>query len=166
MRAQKGFTLVELMIVITMVGVLAAVAQPKVSAAISKARASEFPAILHRIRVAQDISYTVNTNYGTQVMKSSDGTMQSELGIDPKSTFFTYTVIPVDFAHVLDAKDPSKYGQAYMVGCKVVKGIGGWSTDGVVLFYNSGLKYANPAEPVYKYAAGWVSGSDLSTYDN
>ena len=166
MQHKKGFTLIELMIVISIVGVLAAVAQPKVSAAISKARVSEFPAVLHRIRIAEDVYYTVHSSYGNSKMRSVDGTLQAKLGVDPKSTFFSYTVIPTSLSNALSADDASKYGQAYLVGCKVIKSVGKMDTSTVIFIDNSEIKYAEPASPVYEYARGWVGGSDLTDYDN
>ncbi|MCL1946612.1 MAG: prepilin-type N-terminal cleavage/methylation domain-containing protein, partial [Chitinivibrionia bacterium] len=46
---KKGFTLVELMVVIVIIGVLAAVAIPKMMAATNKAKAGEGPQILSAI---------------------------------------------------------------------------------------------------------------------
>jgi prepilin-type N-terminal cleavage/methylation domain-containing protein len=46
---KKGFTLVELMVVIVIIGVLAAVAIPKMMAATNKAKAGEGPQILRSI---------------------------------------------------------------------------------------------------------------------
>ena len=51
-RNQKGFTLVELMIVIVIVGILAAVAVPIYTANIKKAKMSECDAALGTIRTA------------------------------------------------------------------------------------------------------------------
>ena len=162
----KAFTLVELIIVISIVGILSAVAMPKVTTAIYKARTSEFPVILHSLKVSQDVYYTINSNYGNAILKSKDGSLDSTLGTNTTSQFFTYTIIPVDLAHWHHASTPSQYGQGYMVGCKVIKSIGQWGVNGIVLYDNSNIKVASPAEPVYKYAPGWVGSSDLNDYNN
>jgi prepilin-type N-terminal cleavage/methylation domain-containing protein len=49
----KAFTLVELMVVIVIVGILAAVAIPKFTTASHKAKASEFPTVLTSIYSAE-----------------------------------------------------------------------------------------------------------------
>ena len=49
----KGFTLVELMVVIVIVGILAAVAIPKFMDATNKAKASEFPTQLSAMYTAE-----------------------------------------------------------------------------------------------------------------
>ncbi|MCK4689094.1 MAG: prepilin-type N-terminal cleavage/methylation domain-containing protein [Candidatus Marinimicrobia bacterium] len=59
-KNQKGFTLVELMIVIVIVGILAAVAVPIYTANIKKAKMSECDAALGTIRTALRVYYATH----------------------------------------------------------------------------------------------------------
>ena len=59
----KGFTLVELMVVIVIIGVLAAVAVPKFSNAINKAHCVVVPHTLSKISMAQEAYYTESGEY-------------------------------------------------------------------------------------------------------
>ena len=63
LRNQAGFTLVELMIVIVIVGILAAVAVPIYQSNITKAKMSECDATLGTIRTALRIYYAEHGNY-------------------------------------------------------------------------------------------------------
>jgi len=63
LRNQAGFTLVELMIVIVIVGILAAVAVPIYQSNISKAKMSECDAALGTIRTALRVCYAQNGQY-------------------------------------------------------------------------------------------------------
>ena len=60
---QSGFTLVELMVVIVIIGVLVAVVMPKFANAIAKARASEIPHTLKIITSAQEMCYAETGDY-------------------------------------------------------------------------------------------------------
>ncbi|MCK4640138.1 MAG: prepilin-type N-terminal cleavage/methylation domain-containing protein [Candidatus Marinimicrobia bacterium] len=59
-KNQKGFTLVELMITIVIVGILAAVAVPIYTANIKKAKMSECDAALGTVRTALRVYYATN----------------------------------------------------------------------------------------------------------
>lgn len=64
MLAKKGFTLVELMVVIVIIGILAALAIPRFMQATSKAKASEIKPILKQVYTLQE-SYMQEANaYG------------------------------------------------------------------------------------------------------
>jgi prepilin-type N-terminal cleavage/methylation domain-containing protein len=62
-RNQKGFTLVELMIVVIIVGILAAVAIPMYQGATERAKASEAVAALGTIRGAMRVYYAEHGTY-------------------------------------------------------------------------------------------------------
>lgn len=59
MNVQKGFTLIELMIVIAIIGILAAIAIPSYQNYIKKAAYSEIPLAMSAIRTAVDTCYGI-----------------------------------------------------------------------------------------------------------
>lgn len=65
MRKNSGFSLVELMIVIVIIGVLAAVAVPIYNNNVTKAKMSEADAALGSIRTQLRVYYGENGNYPT-----------------------------------------------------------------------------------------------------
>ena len=62
-RNQKGFTLVELMIVVVIVGILAAVAIPMYTGSVKRAKASEAVAALGTIRSALRVYYAEHDSF-------------------------------------------------------------------------------------------------------
>ncbi len=86
---KKGFTLVELMVVVIIVGILASVAVPIYRANIKKAMASEGAALLGSVLTAQRIYYAEHNTYTTT---------KSELGVDTiGNKYFTdYTISSAD----------------------------------------------------------------------
>lgn len=54
MKKSKGFTLVELMVVIVIIGILAALAIPKLLGATSKAKLSEFKSVLKSVYTLEE----------------------------------------------------------------------------------------------------------------
>ncbi|MCM8805290.1 MAG: prepilin-type N-terminal cleavage/methylation domain-containing protein [Candidatus Omnitrophica bacterium] len=86
---KHGFTLVELMVVVIIVGILASVAVPIYRANIKKAMASEGAALLGSVLTAQRIYYAENNTYTTS---------KTALGIDTVGNkYFTdYTISTAD----------------------------------------------------------------------
>ena len=62
-KKQHGFTLVELMITVVIVGILASVAIPLYQANVTRAKAAEADAALGSIRTALRVSYAENGSY-------------------------------------------------------------------------------------------------------
>lgn len=62
---EKGFTLIELIIVIVIIGILAAIAAPMMSGNVQKAKRSEAVTILGALRTAQRLYYVDNDRYTT-----------------------------------------------------------------------------------------------------
>ncbi len=135
---KKGFTLVELMVVIVIVGILAAVAIPKFTMASHKAKASEFPTVLAQIFTAE-LAYEAETGSYCATFTSLG------MGGDPttQSTYFTYTVGSTDaslgFAKAAVKKD---FGDALVA-----------TPDTAGILFGTGKKEAT--ENLLKYATTW-----------
>jgi len=92
---KKGFTLVELMVVIVIIGVLAAVAIPRMMTATAKAKANEGPQILGAIsRMQHARAAEVGTFVAVSTINSADDTRwNTELGMSkPTSKNFSFVV--------------------------------------------------------------------------
>jgi prepilin-type N-terminal cleavage/methylation domain-containing protein len=63
MKRKKGFTLIELMIVIVIIGVLAAIAAPMMSSNVQRARRSEAVSIMGAIRTAERLYFVDRSTY-------------------------------------------------------------------------------------------------------
>ena len=110
-KNQGGFTLVELMIVVIIVGILAAVAIPMYQGATERAKASEAVAALGTIRGAMRVYYAehgtyVNANFvdGAQVTAGSvlDVSDTDLLGRYFSSECYTFDGVPTANAYSIE----------------------------------------------------------------
>ena len=79
----RGFTLIELMIVVAIMGILAAIAAPAYSDYVMRGKLTEATTALSNLRVQLEQYYQDNRNYGSTAA-SCGLTM-------PTQTYFTYT---------------------------------------------------------------------------
>lgn len=107
MRRQEGFTLVELMVVMLIIGVLAAIAIPSYISSLKAAREAVLKEDLHVMRQAID-SYTMDKEKGPQ---SLDDLVQSgylkEVPNDPMThSNSTWVTATSDVLESVDQSDP------------------------------------------------------------
>lgn len=106
-KQETGFTLVELLIVMAIVGVLMMVAVPRFESAIRMAREAALKEDLHVMREAID-SYTMDKQKAPQSLQDliQDGYLR-EIPLDPFTrTRDTWVTDASDSMHSLDQTDP------------------------------------------------------------
>jgi prepilin-type N-terminal cleavage/methylation domain-containing protein len=103
-RSQKGFTLIELMIVVVIIGILAALAIPRFMRATTKSKQSEAKNILKQI-YAMERAYRqeYDTYWGQGVVASAAAQAAlGRIGVDIMSTArYTYTITTADASNLL-----------------------------------------------------------------
>jgi type IV pilus assembly protein PilA len=103
-RSQKGFTLIELMIVVVIIGILAALAIPRFMRATTKSKQSEAKNILKQI-YAMERAYRqeYDVYWGQGVVASAAAqTALGRIGVDIMSTArYTYTITTADASNLL-----------------------------------------------------------------
>lgn len=86
MKTQKGFTLVELMIVVVIVGILASIGVPAYNDYVLRGKLTEAMTELAGMRVRLEQYYQDNRNYG-----SSAGACGLAMPASPDVKYFTYS---------------------------------------------------------------------------
>jgi type IV pilus assembly protein PilE len=143
-RRQGGFTIVELLIAVVIVGVLAAVALPSFFNQIRKGRRSEAFAALAAVQQAQEKWRSSNPQYATNTQLTAappDG-----LGLTSGTPTGYYTVVlgsTSDTAYTATATAVSGTSQGNDDGCQVLS----VRMQGGNLSYGSGSSSADYADP-------------------
>lgn len=83
---RKGFTLIEVLMVVLIIGILASLALPQYTKVVERAKISEARSSLAAMRTAQNIYYLENDSYATAL---SDLSLETTLF---QSTLFTYVM--------------------------------------------------------------------------
>ena len=92
-RKQRGFTLIELMITVAIVGVLASIALPAYQDSVAKSRRAEVRAILMEASQWMERFYSENYRYDQNTAASPvNDAMPASLKISPRVQGGTYTI--------------------------------------------------------------------------
>lgn len=138
MRNRKGFTLVELMVVILIVGILAAVAIPLMQGRIDKAKWSEANATAGTIRTAIR-AYAAETSITTAATL-----VGSNLGVATTQSLLGFSATDCE-------------GTYFMPACYVITAI---SAQGIATVTVNAATSTKPDKPTGSYqltlAGGWV----------
>ena len=107
---QKGFTLIELMIVVVIIGILAALAIPRFMTATTKSKQSEAKGILKQIYTMQRTYRQQNNIYWGQGSIANAGAPNAfaPIGVEvPTSAIYTYTITTATATNLLVTADCS-----------------------------------------------------------
>jgi len=100
LRNTKGFTLIELMIVVVIIGILAAIAIPNFISMQDRAKEGSVKANMHTVQLAIE-DFAVQ-NDGTYPVAANDAAVQANLpnGVYPNNPF--NTAVPMNMSWVAD----------------------------------------------------------------
>lgn len=88
---QQGFTLIELMIVVAIIGLLASIALPAYTDYVKKGKAAEAPATLADLRVKMEQYYQDNRTYAGGPCETAAATAYFTYACAPDETTYTIT---------------------------------------------------------------------------
>lgn len=104
MKTKKGFTLVELIVVITIIAVLTAVGVVNYGGVTKKSRDSRRMADLEKYRVALEMARQVGSTYPAGLGTLTTMNLMSGVLTDPKSGFVYYYTRPTNYTYQLYAQ--------------------------------------------------------------
>ena len=115
MNNRKGFTLVELMVVIVVIGILASLAIPRFMGVTEKAKLSEFKPVLKQAITLYDAYYQEHDTYVTPTGNISSGNPDIGFDLPEGESRFDYSSAESPEGVVVTAKLHVKVGR-YDVG--------------------------------------------------
>ena len=92
-KIQKGFTLIELMIVVAIIGILAAIALPQYQDYVSKSKVGKVPDAVNPVKLALGIAYQTNGAWPAAMASGGDWTA---IGMSAAQTISTNEISQVD----------------------------------------------------------------------
>jgi type IV pilus assembly protein PilE len=95
-RKLQGFTLIELMIVVVIIGLLASVAIPSYQNTIQQARRAEAKSALHQLMLSQELFYTEQQRYFTLTPTADIKEVKWFSGSTPQTSFYALSAQACD----------------------------------------------------------------------
>ena len=132
-KNNKGFTLIELIVVLVIVGILAAIAVPQYLGFAEKARAAEAIGVISAIKTGEETYYAGSSmgGYWSSGGSLASGTTIPQLGISiPMSTMWTYSVRAVGSGCTITATRGSGGSGNIMLGTSTGGASAGWLWSG------------------------------------
>ena len=110
LKSKKGFTMLELLMVVIVIGILASLAIPQYQSFMEKARVAEAKQMIGAIKNAQELYYLEHNRYGTEGEIRGNYITYPTSGND---TFWTYHIITTwNIGYVIGVNRTSKDGTA------------------------------------------------------